>query len=313
MMLRIRICEESFVEPIVSGVIRCPVHLYSGQEAIAVGVCAALSRRDRVFGTHRSHGHYLAKGGSLRALVAEVYCRASGCSRGRGGSMHIIAPEQGMLGAVPIVGGTIALAVGSALASRTRRDRGVTVSFFGDGAAGEGVLHEALNFAALHKLPMIFACENNLYSTHMGLRECRAGDAIWTMARPFGVDGQRVDGNDVLAVHKVARRAVAACRAGRGPVFVEFMTYRLRGHVGPDDAIQGTHTDIRPAAEVAKWRRKDPIRRFADYLVRSGVATASDLERWRLAAEREVCAAHEFARRSPLPAMEELEDHVFAP
>ncbi|MEN6508299.1 MAG: thiamine pyrophosphate-dependent dehydrogenase E1 component subunit alpha, partial [Smithella sp.] len=156
-MLRIRFAEESFVDPILRGEIRCPCHLYSGEEAIAAGLCASLNDRDYVFGNHRSHGHFLAKGGSLQELVAEIYCRETGCSRGRGGSMHLIDPAVGMLGAAPIVAGTISLAVGAALASSIRRDKRVAVSFFGDGATGEGVLYESMNFASLRKLPIIFA------------------------------------------------------------------------------------------------------------------------------------------------------------
>jgi TPP-dependent pyruvate/acetoin dehydrogenase alpha subunit len=166
-MLRIWVCEERFVEPILKGEVRCPVHLSTGEEAIATGVCAALSESDYIFGTHRSHGHYLAKGGSMQELVAEVYGKATRCSKGRGGSMHLTCPEKGVVGAVPIVGATISLALGAALASRIRQDHRVTVSFFGDGATGEGVLYESLNFAALKKLPILFVCENNLYSTHM--------------------------------------------------------------------------------------------------------------------------------------------------
>ncbi len=177
-MIRIRCCEESFVEPISNGAVCCPVHLCSGQEAVATGVCAALQKEDYIFGTHRSHGHYLAKGGSMPALVAEIYGKETGCSRGRGGSMHIIDPENGMLGAAPIVGGTISLALGASLASSIRKDKRVTVSFFGDGATGEGVFYESLNFAALHNLPIIFACENNLYSTHMPIRECSGNSNI---------------------------------------------------------------------------------------------------------------------------------------
>ncbi len=184
-MVTIRFCEESFVEPILNGEIRCPVHLYTGQEAIAVGVCAALLKEDYVFGTHRSHGHYLAKGGGMNELVAEVFCKETGCSTGRGGSMHVIDPKKGMMGSAPIVAGTISLAVGAALASKIRGDKRVTISFFGDGAAGEGTLFESLNLASLMKLPIIFACENNYYSTHMPIRECRVNQNIYQVAQPF--------------------------------------------------------------------------------------------------------------------------------
>jgi len=201
-MLRIRLCEESLVEPILKGDIKTPCHLCSGQEAIAVSVCSALEERDYVFGNHRSHGHYLAKGGSMRELIAEIYCKETGCSRGRGGSMHIIYPEKGVMGTAPIVGGTISLAVGAALAFSIRKENRVVVSFFGDGAVGEGVLYESLNFASLKKLPIIFACENNLYSTHMSIKECHANNNIFQTAKPFCIESYRVNGNNVLGKGK---------------------------------------------------------------------------------------------------------------
>ncbi|MEW6668920.1 MAG: thiamine pyrophosphate-dependent dehydrogenase E1 component subunit alpha [Thermodesulfobacteriota bacterium] len=311
-MLLIRLCEESLVDPILSGEIRTPCHLYCGQEAVAVGLCRALSESDYVFGNHRSHGHFLAKGGDLKTMVAEIYCRASGCSRGRGGSMHLIDPEAGMLGSAPIVAGTISLAVGAALASSIRKDRRVTVSFFGDGAAGEGVLYESLNFAALKKLPVIFACENNLYATHMPIRDCRVNQSIRRVADAFGIENRLVDGNDVLQVHDAGRRAVEACREGNGPVFLECMTYRFRGHVGPDDNIQGLHTDIRPKDEIALWLEKDPIRTLARYLREREGTNEQELKAIEDEVSREVQAAHTFAKDSPCPRTEEVTSHVFA-
>lgn len=311
MMLRIRLCEESFVEPIVRGDIRCPVHLCSGEEAIPAGVCAALENGDYVFGNHRSHGHFLAKGGKMQELVAEVYCREAGCSRGRGGSMHIIDPSVGMLGAAPIVAGTISLALGSALASWIRGDGRVSVSFFGDGATGEGVLCESLNFAALKKLPLIFACENNYYSTHLPIDEIRVSRKIYQLGKVFGEKSYRVDGNDVLQVYRAARKAAEICRKGEGPVFLEFLTYRQRGHVGPDDNVQGTHTDIRSPLEIEKWRKKDPILRMENYLKNNGIVSDADLSKFRDEVEKEVADAHRFALASPYPAEEELTRYVF--
>ena len=310
-MVRIRICEESLVEPIVNSEIRCPVHLYSGQEAIATGVCFALSGGDYVFSSHRSHGHYLAKGGSITELVSEIYGKEAGCSRGRGGSMHIIAPEMGMLGSAPIVAGTIPLALGAALASKIRKEQKVTVSFFGDGAAGEGVLYESLNFAALKKLPIIFACENNFYSTHMPIRECRPQNNIFEIGKPFCIQSYRVDGNDVLKVYEVSKKAVGQCRKSQGPVLIEFITYRLRGHVGPDDNIQGTHTDIRSKQEVEAWRKKDPIRRFEAFLIKNRILKKEDLRRINQEVGAEVKEAHRFAKMSPYPNSNELTKYVF--
>lgn len=311
-MMRIRICEESLVEPILSGEIKTPCHLCTGQEAIAAGICSALESTDYIWGNHRSHGHFLAKGGSMKELVAEIYCRRTGCSYGLGGSMHITDPGVGMLGSAPIVAGTISLALGSALASSICKDGRVTVSFFGDGAAGEGVLYEALNFAALRFLPIIFVCENNFYSTHLPIRECHPDRPIAEIAKPFGVWSDTVDGNDVLRVALVAQEAVARCRAGDGPAFLEFETYRMRGHVGPDDQIQGTHKDIRPDEEVEQWRARDPILGLERELLRRNVVSTVEVASITREIEKEVADAHCFARESAAPASEELRRYVFA-
>lgn len=311
-MLRIRVCEESFIDPIIKGEVRTPCHLYSGQEAVASGVGAALKNKDYVFGNHRSHGHYLAKGGSMQELVAEIYGKETGCSRGRGGSMHLIDPANGFLGAAPIVAGTISLAMGAALSSLVRKDKRVTVSFFGDGATGEGVFYESLNFASLKKLPILFICENNLYATHMPISECRTNNNIVKSGTPFCVENYRVDGNDVLKVYEISRKAINVCRTGNGPVLLECMTYRLRGHVGPDDNIQGTHTDIRPKKEIAKWHAKDPLKLFESYLLKRNVLNKTGLARIRERVRKEVNDAHAFAQRSPYPEKGDFAKYVYA-
>ena len=311
MMIRIRYCEESFVDPILQGIIKCPVHLYSGEEAIATGVSANLEDKDKVFGNHRSHGHFLAKGGQMEALVAEVFCKEMGCARGRGGSMHLIDPTKGFLGAAPIVSGTISLTMGAALGSKIKKDGSVAVSYFGDGAAGEGVLYESLNFASIHKLPMLFVCENNFYATHMPLRETRSSDSIYESASSLGVKASRHDGNDVLEVYETAKEAIDYCRSGNGPVFLEYETYRLRGHVGPDDNIQGDHTDIRPPSEVAEWCQKDPILSFTNRLIESGIVTKNELSQINKDVDAEVVAAHEFTECSLNTNIQELKSYVF--
>jgi pyruvate dehydrogenase E1 component alpha subunit len=309
-MLRIRNVEESFVAPILKGDIKCPVHLYSGEEAIATGVNAALDNNDYIFGTHRSHGHYIAKGGSMESMVAEIYGKVNGCSRGRGGSMHLIDPEHGMLGAAPIVAGTISLATGSALASSIRKDNRVTISYFGDGATGEGTLYESLNFAALKKLPIIYICENNLYSTHLPIDEIRVNRDIYKIGEPLGIKSFQCDGNDVLKVFKISKEAVSLCREQKGPVFIEFLTYRFRGHVGPDDNIQGSHTDIRPPDEVKKWFEKDPIKRFENYLSKNGISKNELLNIYNKV-DNEVKQAHKLCESSNYPENEELMNYVF--
>lgn len=310
-MIRIRLCEESLVDPIINGEVRCPVHLYSGEEAIAAGVCATLEVKDYIFGTHRSHGHFLAKGGEMHEMIAEIYGKETGCCRGRGGSMHLIDPQKGILSTAPIVAGTISLALGASLASSIRNDNRVTISFFGDGATGEGVLYESLNFAALHKLPIIFACENNFYSTHLPIEECRVSNNISEIGAPFCIESYRVDGNDILQVYESTKRAVMKCREGEGPVFMEFVTYRLRGHVGPDDNVQGTHTDIRPKEEIAKWQKKDPIDKFERFLINNTIMNKEDFQAINQIAEKEINDAHDFARNSPYPDKGEVTKYVF--
>jgi acetoin:2,6-dichlorophenolindophenol oxidoreductase subunit alpha len=311
MMLRIRMFEEGLVEPILQNETRTPCHLYSGEEAIAAGMCAALEQEDYIFGNHRSHGHFLAKGGSMKEMAAEIFCRETGCCKGRGGSMHVIDPSTGMMGAAPIVAGTISLAVGAALASSIRKDGRVSVSFFGDGATGEGVLYESMNLAALKRLPVIFACENNLYATHMPIRECRVDQPISRIAEPFCMEIHTVDGNDVLKVYEEAGKAAETCRNGNGPVFMEFLTYRFRGHVGPDDNIQGAHTDIRPVDEIEQWRQKDPILRLERHLLDNRIMDEAQIGNVRREVEQEVEEAIEFAKASAFPKAGDMGKYVF--
>lgn len=310
-MLLIRSCEEAFVDPIVTGKVRCPVHLYSGQEAIAVGVCQALNPDDFVFGNHRSHGHYLAKTGDLQGLVSEVFCRLSGCSRGRGGSMHLYCPEKGFLGSAPIVSGTVSLATGAAMMAHVRNTKQVSVTFFGDGAIGEGVVYESINFAALRNLPVLFVCENNLYATHMPIGECRVHRDIAPFAAELGAKTFTVDGNDIKEVASAAIEAVSICRNGKGPCFIECKTYRLRGHVGPDDNIQGTHIDIRPKDEIAQWHEKDPIVRTRNMLIECGLLTESRDREMYAAILQQVRAAVEFAVSDAYPPDRDVLTQVF--
>jgi len=225
--------------------------------------------------------------------------------------MHLIDTDHGVMGIAPIVAGTISLALGAALASKIRMEKRVTVSFFGDGATGEGVLYESLNFASLKKLPIIFACENNLYSTHLPIDEIRTNRDIYRIAEPFDITSFRVDGNNVLEVYEAAGKAVDRCRNGNGPVFMEFLTYRFRGHVGPDDNVQGSHTDIRPEAEIEAWKKRDPLSIFGTYLKENNVLTDSGIRAIFDEVNKEVSAANEYALNSPKPEKEELCKYVF--
>ena len=308
-MLRIRIFEESLVDPILDGTIKTPCHLYSGQEAIAVGVCQALNHEDVVFGNHRSHGHYLAKGGDMNALMAEIYGKETGCSKGRGGSMHIIDTSVGFMGATPIVAGTVSLAVGAAMAFKIRKENRIAVSFFGDGAIGEGVVYESLNFAMLHKLPIIFVCENNKYVTHMKTENCVANEIVDQISG-FGINKYWVDGNDVKYVYNVVKDNKQYL-----PLFLECYTYRLRGHVGPDDNIQGIHKDIRPKEEIEEWKKYDLIKMLREKIypmTQDFMTEDSILYDIYGEVENKVKEAHEFAKNSHWPSPNTLEDYVYA-
>jgi pyruvate dehydrogenase E1 component alpha subunit len=306
-MLRIRVTEESTATLLEQGEIRCPTHLYTGQEAIAVGVCAALSSRDYIFGGHRSHGHYLAKGGDLRALMAELYGKSTGCSRGRGGSMHLVAPEVGLLGTVPLVAATIPIGVGAGLASKLSGTRRVSVPFFGDGATEEGHFHESLNLAAILSLPVVFVCENNLYSSHMHISERRAENNIHKSGEVHGLPGVCLDGNDVVTVFRVAVEAVERARRGAGPTLLECRTYRWRGHVGP---ALDMDVGVKRKDEMADWIPKDPVARARTQLLEMGVPQ-QEIQHIEQQVIAEIQEAIQFARESLSPSADDLGNHVF--
>jgi acetoin:2,6-dichlorophenolindophenol oxidoreductase subunit alpha len=307
-MVRIRRLEERIADLVSGGDIACPCHLYIGQEAVAAGVGAALKKEDWVLSTHRSHGHYLAKGGDMKTLMAELYGKSSGCSHGRGGSMHLASPDNGLPGSSAIVAGTIPLAVGAALAFVIRKQNNVSVAFFGDGAFGEGVLYESLNFAALKKLPVVFVCENNFYSTHMPIAASLAETSIYKKAAMFAMPGVKVNGNDAAAVFTAASEAVTRARRGLGPTLIECRTYRWRGHVGPNYDID---KGLRSKEELERWMRRCPIKLLEKRLLSRGVITAAGKKRLDEAAGREVEEALSYARRCPYPAPEEITSHVF--
>ncbi|MEQ1884617.1 MAG: thiamine pyrophosphate-dependent dehydrogenase E1 component subunit alpha [Bryobacteraceae bacterium] len=341
-MLTIRRTEETIAAMVESGEVRGPCHLYIGQEAVAAGVCATLRAEDTVWGGHRSHGHYIAKGGSVERLFAEVLGKTSGCSSGRGGSMHLAAPEIGILGTVPIVGGTVPLAVGAAFAAKFQarqianaqgnftspastagsyaqcghapcgmpdcsRDSAcrhtfvdhpgaaVSVAFFGDGTIEEGHVHEAMNLAALYKLPVVFICENNLYSSHMHWSERRLADNLYRAGEFHSIPGERVDGNDVEAVYKSAARAVARARDGGGPSLIECRTFRWRGHVGASFDLD---VGVKRRGELSDWLLKDPIRHAEERLAARGL---TDLSQEKADTERFIEDAITAARAEALP------------
>jgi len=310
-MLRIRKFEERAGDLILRGEIKTPCHLYIGEEAVATGVCCALNKEDYIFGNHRSHGHYIAKGGDIKKLMAEIFCKVTGCSKGKGGSMHIIAPEVGLLGTPPIVAASIPIAVGAALSSLLKKENRVAVSFFGDGATNEGVFYESLNFASLKKLPVIFVCENNLYSTHMPISKILADTNIAKKTEGFGLPGIQINGNDVIKIYETAKEAIGKARNGEGPTLIECLTYRWRGHVGPNDNIQGTHTDIRPREELDFWKEKCPIRRLEETLMKENILSEESKNQISQKIEKETEEAIKFAKESPYPEGSELFKDIF--
>jgi len=297
-MRRIRRAEETIATLYPEQEIRCPTHLSIGQEAGATGVCLALRITDTAVSTHRCHAHYLAKGGDLRAMFAELYGRATGCCGGKGGSMHLTAPEVGMLGASAIVAGSVPLAVGTALAARMAGTDEVAVAFFGDAAMEQGVTHESLALAALRRLPVLFVCENNLYATNTALRTRQAGTDLAPRAAGHWVPGVTVDGNDVVAVYRTAKTAVERARRGRGPTLIEVKTYRFREHVGPNYDID---LGYRTQAELDRWMAREPVAALARRLERAGALSAERRHALDAQVEAEVADAVAFAKASPFP------------
>jgi len=307
-MLTIRMFEEKIVELYPAQEMKCPVHLCIGQEAIAAGVCQDLRRDDYIFSNHRGHGHCLAKGASMKAMMAEFYGRATGCSRGKGGSMHIVDTARGILGTSAIVGGGIPMGVGSALASRLRGDNKVSVVFFGDGAYDEGVFYESFNFASLKKLPVVFVCENNFYATNSPQSSRQSSCEIANSAAAFGAPGICLDGNNVLEVYNVALEAIGNARSGGGPSLIEARTYRWKGHVGPEvDYEKGA----RSKEELLYWMKKCPVKNFERALRDTGIITESELDAIPQVIMAELDKAVSFAIESPYPGPEALYEDLY--
>jgi pyruvate dehydrogenase E1 component alpha subunit len=306
-MLRIRLVEEAIADHYAEGEMRCPVHLSIGQEAIAVGVCEALTTADKVYSTHRSHAHYLAKGGDLKRMLAEICGKEAGCVGGRGGSMHLMDVSKGMMASIPIVASSIPVAVGSALADKRMRTGKVTVAFIGDASIEEGVFHESANFAVLHSLPVIFVCENNLYSVYTHLDQRQPDRPLTNIAAAHGMTAAHGDGNDVLACFKLAGEAVARAREGGGPTFVLLDSYRWREHCGPSF---DNHIGYRTESEFQEWEKRCPIRRLRAQLEDALPAESEQAIRAEIVAEIE--GARAFARSTPLPDASTAGLHVYA-
>jgi TPP-dependent pyruvate/acetoin dehydrogenase alpha subunit len=307
-MLTIRLFEEQVNELYTSARMPGLAHLYSGEEAVAVGVCQALRRDDYITSTHRGHGHCLAKGAAVDRMFAELLGKAAGYCRGKGGSMHIADQDVGNLGANAIVGGSAALATGAALSSKMRGSDQVTVCFFGDGALGQGVLYEAMNMASLWKLPVIYVCENNLYTEYTPIGETAAGE-ISARPKAFGIHTEEVDGQDVQAVYATTQRLVERARRGKGPSFLLCNTYRYYGHHVGD--IQRAY--YRSKEEEQEWRtHRDPLKLLSERLIEQQVVKASVFEEIEQQVRAEIAAGVEFALNAPYPDPDEVDQHVYA-
>src|SRR5438067_6476672 len=307
-MALIRLFEEHANELYRSAKMPGLTHLYIGEEAIAVGVCTALRREDWITSTHRGHGHCLAKGAEVGRMFAELLGKESGYCRGKGGSMHIADHENGNLGANAIVGGSAGIATGAAFSAKQRGTDQVCVCFFGDGALGQGLVYEVMNMAALWKLPVVYLCENNLYTEYTHYTETTAGEIV-ARAAAFGMPAEEVDGQDVLAVHGATQRAVERARAGEGPSFLCANTYRFHGHhVGDVDRAYYRSKD-----EEADWKtNRDPVTRLGAQLVDAALATPEELERIATEAQEEIAAGVQFALDAPFPPESEVTQHVYA-
>jgi 2-oxoisovalerate dehydrogenase E1 component len=306
-MVNIRRTEEQLARSYQSGNIPGACHTYVGQEGVAVGVCANLRKDDVVFSTHRGHGHALAKGVPPREVMAELFGKATGCSRGRGGSMHLFSPEVGLMGTTGIVGPNILQATGAGYSFNLLKTYRVSVGFFGDGAVSNGAFHEGINLAAIWDLPVIYVCENNMYATEVAFAYATKNQDVAERARSYGIPGVQVDGNDVIAMHDAAKAAVERARAGQGPTLIEARTYRTRPHAeGMRDA------GYRTADEIADWKARDPLPLLRDGAIARGVAEAADFEAIDEEIKAVVADALEFATNSPFPEPETATLHIFS-
>jgi pyruvate dehydrogenase E1 component alpha subunit len=304
-MVEIRLFEEKVFELYGQNMVPGTIHLYAGEEAVAVGVCSALRKDDYITSTHRGHGHCIAKGADLNRTMAEILGKKDGYCKGKGGSMHIADFNIGMLGATAVVGAGLPIAVGAGLSARLRKTDKVAVCFFGEGASNQGTFHESLNMSSAWKLPVIFVCENNLYA--MGTRQSRIMNVenVADRGAAYGIPGVVADGNDVLSVFRVTHEAVGKARNGEGPSLIECKTYRRRGHSRADPA------KYRPKKEVEDWLLRDPIKRFKEHLIQEGSLKETELQATEKETALRIEDAVKFAMESPYPTPEEALEDVY--
>ena len=308
-MNRIRLIEEAIAKKYSDQEIRCPVHLSIGQEAAAVGVISNLNKEDKIYSTHRCHAHYLAKGGDLKAMMSEIHGKVGGCCGGRGGSMHLFDDEAGIIASLPIVASVIPLAVGSALAFKLKKTDSIAGVFFGDGAVEEGVFHESANFAKTHNLPVLFVCENNLYSVYTPLNQRQPSDDLTRLAKAHSIESLRCDGNDINKVKSISKVAIQYIRKKKGPFFLQLDTFRQREHCGPnfDDEL-----GYRTKNEINSGFINDPISLEKNKLIELGVLDNSLLTEIENKIKIEIDKAFEHAKEDTFPSLSSAEDYLYA-
>ena len=305
-MLLIRHFEDKIYFLFLRGIMPGTIHLYQGQEAVAVGVCENLRKDDVITSTHRPHGHSIAKGVSVKSMMAELFAKSTGCCKGKGGSMHMGDIDVGAIPAIAIVAAGMPIAAGAALAFKMKKTDRVAACFFGDGGSNEGAFHEAMNMAAIWDLPVIYVCENNLYGASTHISRVTRVKNLSERAAAYGMPGVTIDGNDVIEVYKATQEAVERARAGKGPTLIECMTYRLGGHSRRDSC------DYRPKGEKEEWAKRDPLLLMKNYLVKEGISTEDALKKMEQEIEAEVEEAVQFAQSSPDPKPEDTLQDVFA-
>jgi pyruvate dehydrogenase E1 component alpha subunit len=308
LMYTIRRAEEIIGDNIVNGTIKCPCHLGIGQEATAVGLSRYLRSSDRVFGGHRSHTHYLGLGGSVYKLFAETLGRLDGCSKGFGGSMHLYDPSIGFGGSVPIVGASVPIAVGAALAAKKDKLGDIAVSYLGDSACEEGAVQESFNLASIMKLPIIFVVENNLFASHMHIDLRQPHNSTARFAEAHGISFKVIDGNNLTDIYKASQKAVKYCRENKGPYFIEAMTYRWRGHVGPRE---DTDVGVKRKDDLNKWKKRDPIRRLKDALINKNIFSEKDFNEITKSIDKELDNQWNKALKAPFPSKNLLKEIVY--
>ena len=308
-MMLIRALEERISKEYHLGEMRCPVHLSIGQEASAVGVCVALDKKDIVLSTHRSHAHYLAKGGSEKKMIAELFGKSSGCCGGRGGSMHLCDFDVNMLGSVPIVGSSIPLATGCAFHFKKNKIKNTVIVFVGDASLEEGAFYESANFASLHNLPIIFACENNLYSVYTKLKDRQPHDKLTSYSKAHGINSFKINGNDVEKIYKLTNKLRQKCLSGKGPFFIQMDTYRWLEHCGPNyDNSIGYRTE----KEFKLWKKKCPVKHYTNKLLKNNYINKNNLEIIDRDINKKVDNAFNYARKSTFPKVNSVNKYVYS-